>query len=276
MKRAFIITILSIIISLALTSCLVFQKQTDAHSRWVYIMNIRHPSKDIALSCMGVYDHRFSSSPPSYIEKANEFKNFSVFASKGTVDIDESFIPQTDTSLHYVTNEVSLSVGESIIDFNGFEINAVQDGFVVSNSKKSIFIPEKHDWSEITSNGSFLYGGHMGPRNVGGLRKFLWNIGLVDSGIEYTKPENVKKYRYLKWCISPIETSSNEFEVYTIYIPARDAVWRKRKVWFQSEACGSQAVEQRDRGAGGAARRLRQRPAQFVAAGLQAVERQAL
>ena len=97
-----------------------------------------------------------------------------------------------------------------------------------------MLISEKHDWSEITSKGFFLYGGHIGPKIVGDLRKFLWNIGLRDSGMEYTKPENVKKHRYLKWCISPKETNSNEFEVYTIYIPACDVVWRKRKVWFTS------------------------------------------
>lgn len=234
MKTAFIITSLLILIPLTLISCLTFQNRIDAHSQWVYIMNIRHPSKNIALSCMGVYGKSFSSSPPSHIEAANEFKNFSIFGSKGTVDIDESFSPHIDATINYVTNEVRLADGESITDFNGFTIKVEQDGFVVSNGKKSIFISEKHDWSEITSNGSFLYGGHVGPKSVGGLRRLLWNIGLRDSAIEYTKPENVKKHRYLKWCISPIETNSNEFEVYTIYIPARDVVWRKRKVWFTS------------------------------------------
>ena len=112
---------------------------------------------------MGGYGNRFSSSPPSYIEAENEFKNFFIFGSKGTVDIDESFIPQTNTPINYVTNEVCLSVGESIIDFNGFTIGAEQDGFVVSNGKKSMLISEKHDWSEIISKGFFLYGGHIGP-----------------------------------------------------------------------------------------------------------------
>lgn len=232
MKTALMITSLLILVSLTLISCLTFQSQIDANSQWVYIMNIRHPSKDISLSCMGVYGKHYSSSPPSRIETANEFKNFSIFGSKGTVDIDESFRPDFDNAINYVTNEVILSDGESITDFNGFTINVEQDGFVVSNGKKSIFISEKHDWSEITSNGFFVYGGHVGSNSVSGWRWLLWNIGLRDSAIEYT--ENIKKHRYLKWCISPMETNSNEFEVYTIYIPDRDVVWRKRKVWFTS------------------------------------------
>ena len=106
MKNVFIITILSILIPLTLMLCLIFQKQIDAHSQWVYIMNNRHSSKDVALSCMGAYGKHFSSSPASYIEAENEFKNFSIFGSKGTVDIDESFIHQTNTPINYVTNEV--------------------------------------------------------------------------------------------------------------------------------------------------------------------------
>ena len=232
MKITFIRTILLILISLTLISCLTSQRRIEAHSRWVYIMNIRHPSKDIALSCMGVYGKHFSSSPPSRIVEANEFKHFFTFGLKGTIDIDESFIPQINTPINYVTNEVRLSDGESMIDFNGFTINVQQDGFVVSNGKKRILISEKYDWSEITSNGFFFYAGHIGPKRVDGLRKLLWNIGLRDSGMECVKLE--KKHRYLKWCISPIETNSNEFEVYTIYVPARDVVWQKRKVWFTS------------------------------------------
>lgn len=239
MKNASIITSLLTFLSLGMSACVDFHGQNQSNVRsqeyWTYIMCIRHSSKAIALSCLSSYINILSTTPPKRQQSSNEFRNFSVFGTKGTVDKEESFIPQEAEQLTYVINDVDLSVGESIIDFNGFTITAEENALVVSNGTNKMVIPEKHDWQEITDKGFFSYGGHIGSSVVKGWERFLWNIGLRESHIEYKNPKENKQYRYLKWCISPLEPNSNEFEVYSIYIPAKDVVWRKKKIWYTSK-----------------------------------------
>lgn len=198
-------------------------------------MSIRHPTRDIALTCLNTYGNFLSTSTPEQLKATNEFKNVSVFGSRGTVDIDEGFVPDDDVRIKYVTNEVEMSIGESITDFNGFTIVAEADAFVVSNGKKKISISEKHDWSEITSNGFFEYGGSIGTVCVTGWKEIMWELGLRESRTEYKDPAAAKQHRYWKWCISPMAHNPSEFEVYSVYIPKNEVVWQKRRIWFASE-----------------------------------------
>lgn len=197
-------------------------------------MSIRHPTRDIALTCLNTYGNFLSTSTPKQLKATNEFKNVSVFGSRGTVDIDEGFVPDDDVIIKYVTNEVEMSIGESITDFNGFTIVAEADAFVVSNEKKKISISEKHDWSEITSKGFFEYGGSLGEVCVTGWKEIMWKLCLRESFTEYKDPAAAKQHRYWKWCISPAANNPGEFEVYSVYIPEKEVVWRKRRIWFTS------------------------------------------
>lgn len=236
MKINFPIKILLTALILSVSSCYVFLNQKQAYGtapdRWIYIMSIRHPTRDITLTCLNTYGNFLSTSSPEQLRETNEFNNFSIFGSKGTVDIDEGYMPNVSARIKYVTNEVELSIGESITDFNGFTIVAEDDAFVVSNGKKKISISENHDWSAITSNGFFEYGGPAGEVCVEGWQRVMWIFGLRKSGMEYKKP--ARQHRYWKWCISPIAYNSKEFEVYSIYIPKNEVAWRKRRIWFTS------------------------------------------
>lgn len=226
MKSSFIGKILITVLAMGLVSC----SNVDAKQR-IYIMCIRHHSKDIALTCLNTYGTFLSQLSPDQMLKTNEFENPSVFGSRGTTDTEEVYMPQVNNRIQYVTNEVELSSGESITDFNGFTIKAEEDAFVVSNGKRKVLISEKQDWLEITSNGFFEYGGQCGSRPVEGWQEFLWCLGFRKSMLEY-KP--AKECRYWKWCISPVKDNPNEFEVYTVYIPKNEVVWQRRKIWYSS------------------------------------------
>ena len=223
-----------IFIALLVLCACTFQQQLQYPERWAYVMCIKHASKDIAVSSMNQYTKRNSYLPPKKQEKQPEFKNFSIFGKRGIVDTEWSYIPQAIDKLNYVTNEIVLAEGESITDFNGFTIKATADSLIISNGKKRYSIKEKLDWTDIESIGGIAYGGHHGPRPIFGWKQFLWSIGLRESMWDYHGPKNIKPHRYLKWCLSPTENHSSNFEIYTMYVPSRDVAWIKRKVWYDS------------------------------------------
>lgn len=227
-------SIVLILALLVLCACSFQQQQLQYPERWMYVMCIKHASKDIALSSMNVYSQRFSYLSPKKQEKEPEFKNFSIFGKRGIVDTEWSYIPQAIDKLNYVTNEIVLAEGDTITDFNGFTIEATANALVVSNGKKRYTIKEKQDWSDIESKGRVNYAGHIGHKYISEWQMFLWSIGLRDDMWDYPDPNDIKPHRFMKWCLSPIDKESCNFEIYTVYIPKRDVAWRKRNVWYKS------------------------------------------
>lgn len=211
------------------------QQQFTSPERWMYIMCIRHESKDIAVLCMNNSHRELSALPPSKQAKMPEFKNFQVFGKRGVVETDWSFIPQVTDKLNYIVNEVVLSTGESIVDFNGFTISAEHDALAVSNKRKKYRIKEKNDWNEITSQGGIDYAGHYGPNPVSKWQMCLYSLGLREDMWDYPEEKDIKKHRFFKWCVSPIEGKPDEFQVQTRFIPnAPVLLCIMRETWYKS------------------------------------------
>lgn len=198
----------SFFLGLTVTACNSLPNLKNADERWLYIMYVRHSSKDIAISCSNAFDNRISSVPMKRQYLHPEFKNFQAFGCVGEIHTETSFIPQETDKLNIVVNDVELREGESIQDFNGFTISAEVDSLVISSGKHQLKLSENHDWSKITEMGSFDY---VGARQG-------------------------RKYRYQKWCLSPLSPFSDDFEVYSVYIPNDDIAWFKRKIWYTSSS----------------------------------------
>ena len=201
----------------------------------MYVMCIRHESKEIAVSCINNSDKILSTLSPKKQAERPEFKNFSIFGKRGIVDTDWSFLPQVTDKLNFIINEIVLAEGESIVDFNGFTISAEQDALVVSNNKKKYRIKEKHDWTDITSKGTLTYCGHYGANPLNGWQWFLWSVGLRDDMWDYSREEDIKEHRFFKWCVSPIEEAPSEFQVETRYLSSPpEVLYIKSKTWYKS------------------------------------------
>lgn len=227
--------ILLMVFALLLLPGCSFQKQLKYPERWMYVMCIRHESNDIAVSCINSSNKILSTLSPKKQAQMSEFKNFSIFGKRGTVDTDCSFFPQVTDKLNYIINEVVLSDGESIVDFNGFSISAGKDYLLVSNNKKKYRIKAKHDWTDITSKGAIYYCGSRGARYVSDWHMFLWSIGLRESIWDDVDEKEIKEYRFFKWCVSPIEGKPNEFRVTTRYMPhPPELLCITWKTWYSS------------------------------------------
>lgn len=191
-----------------LSSCGALVNRANSDERWIYIMYIRHSSKNIAVSCLNTFDNRISSLSIEQQQRLPEFKNFSAFGCTGEIHTEIGFIPQVTDKLNIVVNDIELNEGESIEDFNGFTISAESNSLVVSSRKREFRLSENHDWSGILMLGSFDYAG-------------------IQKG---------QKYRYQKWCLSPLAPFSDDFEIYSIYIPKHDVAWFRRKIWYTSSS----------------------------------------
>lgn len=210
------------------------QMYTCQPKRWCYVMCIKHATKDISINCLNSTEKWLSLLSFGEQQKAPEFHSFSNFGRKGSIDMELSWLPDVTNTLYYVVNEITLHPGEEMKDFNGFTIKAKSDYLLISNGKKDYRIKEKKDWTDIESKGTFKYCGHIGTNPVFGWKKFLWDIGLRDSAYDDQAPKNIKAHRFLKWCLSPTDDKSSDYVIYTMYIPHKDVVWTKRKVWYDS------------------------------------------
>lgn len=214
------------------------QQQMYAYQpkRWCYVMCIKHATKDISINCLNSTEKWLSLLSFDEQQKTPEFHSFSNFGRKGSTDIELSWLPDVTNTLYYVVNEITLHPGEEIKDFNGFTIKAKNDYLLISNGKKNYRIKEKKDWSDIESKGTIKYGGHRGgnPLFPWHLKYWLYFFGLSDSDMDFPDPKNIKDHRFLKWCLSPTDNKSSDYIIYTMYIPHKDVVWRKRKVWYDS------------------------------------------
>ena len=210
---------------------------------WTYVMCIRHATKDIVIHSMNKYgDDEFSLLSLEKQQRSLEFKDFSVFGKRGIVDSQVSWIPGLTNTLNYVVNEIILTPGEEITDFNGFKIKAENDCLVISNGRLNYRIKEKKDWSDLEALGPAFYAGHLGPNPLfeWQFKYWLCRLTLQNVEVDYSDPKDYKPHRRHKWCLVPISKGSREFEIYSIFVPSTGGAYRgphtyrAYKTWYKS------------------------------------------
>ncbi len=242
-----IITIVSKIFYITVLASIIFLQHISMAAEqeyWVYVMCIRHESLNISINCLDSYDSFLSSKNPMQQLSEPDFSNFSIFGKKGTVEIVVSFIPQVSEHVYYVTNDIVLANGETCMDFNGFSITAEKDALVVSNGRIAHKITERKNWEEITSMGTFKYGGHIcshtdnfvDSENIQKWQDFFKGHGFEIDMNRFTAQIGIKEHHLWRNCISPTDRDSHEYVVYSVYIPHCDVIWWKRKIWYTSSS----------------------------------------